>query len=99
MVGIIPINNSVYKSLYMYTNKYPHMDSMVISVRVKKELKHKLEREGIDVEKAVKDYLNQRAAQIELRRSIGRLKEIIAKNVKPSKKGFAVRQTFLGLGD
>lgn len=66
------------------------MDSMVISVRVKKELRHKLEREGIDVEKAVKDYLNQRAAQIELRRSIGKLRGIIAKDVKPSKKGFAV---------
>lgn len=66
------------------------MDSMVISVRVKKELKHKLESEGIDVEKAVKDYLNQRAAQIELKSSVVRLRQIIAKNVKPSKKGFAV---------
>lgn len=66
------------------------MDSMVISVRVKKELKNTLENEGIDVEKAIKDYLTQRAAQIELKKTVGRLKALIGKNVKPSKKGFAI---------
>ncbi len=65
-------------------------DSTVVSVRVKKGVKRSLEREGIDVESAVKEYLNQRARQIELRKSISKLSNLIEKGVKPSKKGFAV---------
>lgn len=67
------------------------MDSVVISVRVKKETKTKLEREGIDVEKSIKDFLTRRASQIELRKTIDRLTHIIEKKVKPSKKGFSVK--------
>jgi len=68
------------------------MDSVVVSVRIKKELKAKLEKEGIDVEKAVKDYLAQRAAQIELKKVIERAAEILKSDkVKPSKKGWALR--------
>ena len=67
------------------------MDSVVISVRVKKDTKTKLEREGINVEKSIKDFLVQRAAQLELKKTIDRLVHVIEKEVKPSKKGFAVR--------
>jgi len=67
------------------------MESVVISVRIKSETKRALEKDGIDVEKAVKEFLNQRAAQIELRETVERMARSIRKNVKPSKKGFAVK--------
>lgn len=63
----------------------------MISVRIKSETKRALEKDGIDVEKAVKEFLNQRAAQIELRETVERMARSIRKNVKPSKKGFAVK--------
>ena len=46
---------------------------------------------GVNVEEAVKDFLNNRAAQIELRKTIERLKKVVERNVKASKKGFALR--------
>lgn len=67
------------------------MDSVVVSVRIKSETKMALEKDGVDVEKAVKDFLVQRAAQIELKKTVERMARSIKKNVKPSKKGFAVR--------
>lgn len=74
----------------VYINKY-YMDSVVVSVRIKRETKESLEREGIDVEKTVKDFLIQRAAQIKLRKTVERLARSIKRNVKPSKRGFAVK--------
>lgn len=67
------------------------VDSVVISVRVKEEIKSKLEKEGIDVEKSVKEFLMQRAMQIDLKKTITRLAKDIERNVKPSKRGFAVK--------
>jgi hypothetical protein len=66
------------------------MDSVVISVRVKKETKAKLEGEGIDVQESIKEFLLQRASQIELREKIKKLESIISKRVKASKRGFGV---------
>ncbi len=66
------------------------MDSVVVSVRVKKSVKQKLENEGIDVEKMVREFINQKAAQAELRAAVKRMHRIISESVKPSKKGFAV---------
>ncbi len=66
-------------------------ETTVISIRVKKTLKTKLEKEGIDVEKTLKDNLNMIEAQIEWRKAVARMHNIIEKHVKPSKKGWAVR--------
>jgi hypothetical protein len=76
--------------MFTYIILLINMDSLVVSIRLKKELKHTLESEGIDIEKAMKDYLTQRAAQIELKKTVSKLRALISKNVKPSKKGFAV---------
>lgn len=67
------------------------MESVVISVRIKKDTKSKLEKEGIDVEQSVKEFLTQKALQIELKKKIDALKKIVEKSVKPSKSGFAVK--------
>ena len=67
------------------------MESTVISVRIKKDLKAKLDKEGIDIEQSIKDFLIQKAAMVQLREEVARLKVLITTKVKPSKKGFAVR--------
>ena len=68
------------------------MDSVVVSVRIKKELKTTLEKEGIDVEKVIREYLSQRAAQLELREVVEKAFRILSSDkVKPSKKGWAAK--------
>jgi predicted phage-related endonuclease len=67
------------------------MDSVVVSVRIKKEIKENLEGEGVNIESAIKEFLADRASQIELRKKIQEFKAIIEKNVKSSKRGFAVK--------
>lgn len=67
------------------------MESVVVSVRVRKETKTKLENEGVDVEESIKEFLTNMAAQIELRKTVERLKKVIEKNVKASETGFAVK--------
>ena len=81
---------NVYKCLQYNPYDYS-MDSVVVSVRIKKDVKAKLEEEGINVEASIKDYLAQRAKQIEFRKKVQEWKSFIEKNVKPSKKGFAVK--------
>jgi hypothetical protein len=82
--------------IYVYNqiNKGCNMEASettVISIRVKKTLKANLEREGIDVEKRLKDDLTQLGAQLEWRKTVARHHDLIKKYVKPSKKGWAVR--------
>lgn len=67
------------------------MESVVVSVRIRSTTKRTLEKEGIDVQNEIKEFLDHRASQIELKEAIGRMKKIIATRVKPSKKGFAVK--------
>ncbi len=67
------------------------MDSVVVSVRIKKAVKLELEKEGIDVESAVKEYLVNRAAQLQWKKAVERMTKIIKTKVKPSKEGFAVK--------
>ena len=81
----------MFINVYKYKLIGYYMDSVVISVRIKKNTKAKLEKEGIDVESSVKEFLAQKASQIELKKKIEALKRIVEKNVKPSKKGFAVK--------
>lgn len=67
------------------------MESVVISVRVRKEVKTKLEEEGIDVQSEVKMFLEHRASQSQLKEALDRIEKILKKHSKPSKKGFAVK--------
>ncbi len=81
----------------MFIYVYKHyiddvMDSVVVSVRIKKELKEKLEKEGINVESALKDYLILRGKQLALKRTIEKAHRILSSGkVKPSKRGWAVK--------
>lgn len=67
------------------------MESVVVSVRISKDAKIKLLKEGVDIEKSIKEFILQKTMQIELREEVKRLKSIVEKHVKPSKRGFAVK--------
>lgn len=67
------------------------MDSVVISVRVRKEIKTKLEEEGVDVQNEVKMFLEHRASQSQLKQALDEIEKILKEHSKPSKKGFAVK--------
>jgi len=67
------------------------MNSEVISIRIKKEVKEALKKTGIDISETVKEYLDKFAREIESREAMERLETIVHKRVKPSKTGFALK--------
>ncbi|MGI0134641.1 MAG: VapB-type antitoxin [Candidatus Micrarchaeaceae archaeon] len=74
----------------MYTNNVI-METEVISVRVKKGTKEHFQKAKIDINEAVRLYLEELERKQEARQTIERLKKIIEERVKPSKPGFAVK--------
>jgi hypothetical protein len=66
------------------------MSTEVISIRVRKEVKTTLERGGINVSEAVKDYLEKLALQVRSKEIMDRLEVIVRDKVKPSRPGFAM---------
>lgn len=64
--------------------------SVVISVRVREEVKRILEKSGIDVSEEVRRFLEELAWKVKIRDYISRWDELL-KDVKPSEKGFSVK--------
>ena len=66
------------------------MSTVVVSVRVRKEVKEELEKAGIDVNEAVRRYLEELAWKIRIRKTLEKWDKLLEK-VKPSEPGFAAR--------
>ncbi|MCD6479587.1 VapB-type antitoxin [Candidatus Bathyarchaeota archaeon] len=64
--------------------------SEVVSVRVKREVKELLEREGIDIGAAVRNYLEEMAWRIKVKRGLERLDKLL-EEMPPASKGFSTR--------
>ena len=64
--------------------------SVTISIRIRKELKEELEKLGINISKAVREYLEELAWRHRVRRELEYIDNVLLKNVKPSSKGFSV---------
>lgn len=64
--------------------------SIVISIRIKKEIKELLEKENVNINEEVKKFLEELANKIKIRKYIAEWDKIL-ENVKPSEKGFAGR--------
>ncbi|MEM1611365.1 MAG: VapB-type antitoxin [Sulfolobales archaeon] len=62
--------------------------SVVISVRVREEVKRLLEESGIDIGEEVRRFLEELAWKVKIRRYIEKWDAILA-NVIPSEKGFS----------
>ena len=66
------------------------LSTVVVSVRVRREVKEELERAGIDVGEAVRRYLEALAARERRKRVIAKWRRILG-DVVPSSAGFASR--------
>lgn len=64
------------------------MSTVVISIRIRKEIKELLEKSGIDITEEVKKHLEELAYRIRLREYISRW-DILLREIKPSPKKFA----------
>ncbi len=63
--------------------------SVVISVRVKREIKELLESEGINIAEEVRRFLEELAYKVRIRKYVEKWDKML-EGVKPSPKGFSV---------
>jgi len=63
--------------------------SVVISVRVKKEIKELLESEGVNIAEEVKRFLEELAYKVKIKRYVEKWDKML-ESVKPSPKGFSI---------
>jgi antitoxin component of RelBE/YafQ-DinJ toxin-antitoxin module len=66
------------------------MSTVVISVRIRREVKEVLDEAGINVSEVVRNYLEDLARRIRVQRALNELDAILS-NIKPAEKGFAER--------
>ncbi|MCD6357470.1 MAG: VapB-type antitoxin [Thermoprotei archaeon] len=64
--------------------------SVVISVRVRRELKEELERLGVNIAEEVRRFLEELAWRERVKREVDRINALL-ESVKPSPEGFAAR--------
>ncbi|MEM1627546.1 MAG: VapB-type antitoxin [Sulfolobaceae archaeon] len=63
--------------------------STVISVRIRKEIKEELEKNGIDIDQEVRKFLEELYLKVKAKEYVKKwIKDL--ENVKPSEEGFAV---------
>ena len=66
------------------------MPTVVISVRIREEVKRGLEEAGINITEAVREYLEELAWKIRVKKTIEKWDKML-EGVKPGEKGFAAR--------
>ncbi len=64
--------------------------SEVVSVRIKKETKEVLERNGIDISLVTRSYLEKLAWTAQRKKNLKELHRLIERDVKPSRNDFSV---------
>ena len=64
--------------------------STVISVRIKKEIKEELEKQGIDIDQEVRKFLEELYIKVKAKEYVNKWIEEL-KDVKPSEEGFSVK--------
>ncbi|GEM_PF-351861 len=75
--------------IYLYLKVITKM-STVISVRIRREVKERLERAGVNIAKEVREYLENLAWKIRIEEKVKEWEKLLSR-VKPSEEGFSVR--------
>ena len=75
--------------IYLYLEVITKM-STVISVRIRREVKERLERAGVNIAKEVREYLENLAWKIRIEEKVKEWEKLLSR-VKPSEEGFSVR--------
>jgi antitoxin component of RelBE/YafQ-DinJ toxin-antitoxin module len=63
--------------------------STVISIRIRKEIKEELEKQGIDIDQEVRKFLEELYIKVKAKEYVNKWVEDL-KDVKPSEEGFSV---------
>lgn len=83
----------VSENLYILYTKSLHgvymTQTMVVTTRIKKEVKQILEKAGINISNAVRKHLEELAWKLQVKEETEKLRKLLEK-VKPSEPGFAV---------
>ncbi|MGC9137060.1 hypothetical protein [Caldivirga sp.] len=66
------------------------MSTVVISVRIRREVKEILDEAGINVGEIIRNYLEDLARRIKVQRDLDELDAVLS-NIEPAEKGFAER--------
>ena len=77
--------------IYYVYKIYTKYMSEVVSVRIKKETKEALERNGVDISRVTRGYLEKLAWKSERQKNLKELHKLIERNVRPSRRGFAAQ--------
>jgi hypothetical protein len=64
--------------------------STVISVRIKKEIKEELEKQGIDIDQEVRKFLEELYIKVKAKEYVNKWIEEL-NDVKPSEEGFSIK--------
>jgi hypothetical protein len=80
----------MYIIVFTVCNKERKSLSEVVSVRIKKETKDALERNGVDIPNTVRNYLEELSWKVQSRKKVEELHQLIENKVKTSRKGSAV---------
>ena len=64
------------------------MSTVVVSVRIRREVKEELEKAGIDLGEAIRDYLEELALRVKARRMVEKWDKLLERT-RPSKPGFS----------
>lgn len=64
--------------------------SVVISVRVKKEVKEELEKMGVNIAEEIRNFLEEMAWRMRVKKEVEKINKLLEK-VKTSPEGFAVK--------
>mgnify|MGYP007042362954 FL=1 len=69
---------------------YTTMQTTVITIRIKKEVKEVLEDAGVDIPSAIREHLEELAWKLQLKEETEKLSKLLEK-VEPSETGFAAK--------
>ena len=72
----------------MYMWVYTGMSTVVVSIRIRRDVKETLEEAGVNIAEEARRYLEELAWKIKVREQVEKWDELLS-NVKPSPKGFS----------
>ena len=66
------------------------MSTVVVSVRIRKDVREILEKAGINIAEEIRRYLEELAWKVKIREQVEKWDKLLS-NIKPSSKGFSVQ--------
>ena len=85
-----PSRENLYVCILVVYMASTMVQTMVVTTRIKKEIKETLERAGVSIPNAIREHLEELAWRLQLKEEIEGL-IVLLQDVKPSESGFALK--------